>query len=113
MSAITTHILDLAAGRPATGVEVTLSKKSEGQWAQLGAGKTNSDGRVTDLLASDHALQAGTYQLTFNTGEYLHSHDRAVFFPEVSIAFEIEATTEHYHVPLLLSDFGYSTYRGS
>jgi len=107
-SPITTHVLDTAAGRPAIGVPVHLSRVVDGGAEPLGTGVTDADGRVTDLLAPDHALVAGVYRIAFEVGAY-----QAGFYPSVQIEFRVEGTDEHYHVPLLLSPYGYSTYRGS
>jgi 5-hydroxyisourate hydrolase len=112
MSPITTHVLDVSVGRPAAGVAVSLQRLGEGGFAELAEGSTNHDGRVVDLLAPG-TLQVGTYRLAFNTGEYFARTARATFYPFVHIVFEVVAPGEHHHVPLLLSPFGYSTYRGS
>ncbi|HYM82398.1 MAG TPA: hydroxyisourate hydrolase [Candidatus Limnocylindria bacterium] len=112
MSAITTHVLDTAAGRPATGVPVRLELHAgERGWMPLAHGVTGPDGRLRDLLAEGGKLDAGRYRLIFDTGAYLGV--RGAFFPEVTVVFEVRDPNEHYHVPLLLSPFGYSTYRGS
>lgn len=107
MSGITTHVLDTARGRPASGVPVTLERAGDAGWERVGQGTTDADGRVGDLLVS--SPPAGRYRLTFDTGSYLS----AGFYPEVSITFVVQEEESHYHVPLLLSPFGYSTYRGS
>jgi 5-hydroxyisourate hydrolase len=107
-SPITTHVLDTALGRPAAGVEIRLFRGA----AELARGTTNDDGRIADLLAPG-TLEAGTHRLTFATGPYFAATGRPVFYPEVSIEFTVAAPGEHYHIPLLLSPFGYSTYRGS
>ncbi len=112
MSAITTHILDISQGRPAQGVNVVLEFQAD-DWQVLGTGVTDTDGRVRTLLAPDHSLQTGQYRLTFATGAYFAAQNITSFYPEVSITFFIQDTAQHYHVPLLLSPFGYSTYRGS
>jgi len=113
MSQITTHILDTSRGKPAAGVNVVLEKPgSNDAWVLIGNGKTNSDGRVPELLHIDVILAPGTYRLTFDTGGYFNSHGINAFYPSVSITFQT-ADTSHYHVPLLLNPFGYSTYRGS
>ena len=112
MSAITTHILDISQGRPAQGVDVVLEFQAD-DWQVLGTGVTDADGRVRTLLAPDHPLQAGQYRLTFATGAYFAAQNITSFYPEVSVTFFIQDTAQHYHVPLLLSPFGYSTYRGS
>ena len=112
-SPITTHVLDTAAGRPAAGVAVRLECKSEaGQWTRLAEGVTDADGRIMDLLAAGR-LMIAVYRMTFATGEYFQATGTVGFYAEVSVVFEIRRPDEHYHVPLLLSPFGYSTYRGS
>lgn len=111
---ITTHILDISLGRPASGVAVILEMSLGSQsWAELGSGLTDADGRLRTLLPPDHDLAAGVYRLTFKTGAYFMAQMIEVFFPEVSIVFNVQDTAQHYHVPLLLSPYGYSTYRGS
>ena len=113
MSAITTHVLDTARGRPAAGVPVTLEVEAAGGWTMLGKGKTNADGRVSDLVPDETAIQAGVYRLIFDTARYFASNSVDAFYPQVTIIFKVENPDQHYHVPLLLSPFGYSTYRGS
>ncbi len=113
MSAITTHVLDTARGRPATGVPVTLEMKMVNEWRELAKGVTNSDGRVPHLLPEENTINVGIYRLTFETGSYNKANGESAFYPYVSIVFEIKDPDQHYHVPLLLSPFGYSTYRGS
>ncbi|WLD58635.1 hydroxyisourate hydrolase [Salinispirillum sp. LH 10-3-1] len=111
-SPITTHVLDTVTGRPAADLAVTLAKQSGGEWHPIAAGRTNSDGRIIDWLAGEQR-EAGTYRVEFATGDWLTARQRANFYPTVSIVFTIDNPDEHYHIPLLLSDFGYSTYRGS
>ena len=114
MSGITTHILDTSLGRPAGGVTVILEMKlSPDSWQALGKGETDADGRLRTLLPPEHTLASGVYRLTFQTGAYFMSQMIDTFFPEVSIVFTIQDPAQHYHVPLLLSPYGYSTYRGS
>ena len=105
---ITTHVLDTALGRPAQGILIELTRRESGEWKKLGQGTTNEDGRVSDLLKE--ALTEGTYRLIFHTGEYHHNKG---FYPKIPIVFEVENADQHYHVPLLLNPYGYSTYRGS
>ncbi len=112
-SPITSHVLDTARGCPAAGITAKLEYKSGSGWTQLGQGTTNDDGRIADLLPLDHKLKAGTYQLTFETNTYFDRLSVQSFYPYVTVVFEIKNATQHYHVPLLLSPFGYSTYRGS
>ena len=114
MSGLSTHVLDLAAGRPAAGIAVQLQREeaTPGIWAILADRVTDGDGRIKDLVAAG-ALKAGKYQLIFSTGPYLEPRGGTAFFPEVSIRFDVQDASTHVHVPLLLSPFGYSTYRGS
>ena len=109
---ITTHVLDTSAGRPAQGIAVILETHAEGAWKTAGRGTTDADGRVSSLLA-DGALVPGSYRLRFETGAYFKARQIATFYAHVEIAFEIRDASQHYHVPLLLSPFGYTTYRGS
>ena len=112
MSQITTHILDTSKGKPASGVSVILYRGEQDQWTEIARGKTNSDGRVMDLLKKDVLLEIGIYKLRFETKDYFDRNQIPTFFPYVEIDFDIQFS-EHYHIPLLLSPFGYSTYRGS
>jgi 5-hydroxyisourate hydrolase len=111
MSPITTHILDTARGTPAAHVPVTLEFQSNDTWTKLATAHTNADGRIPTLLPDTHALQPGIYRITFDTTAYYAG--AATFYPLVQITFCITDPKQHYHVPLLLSPFGYSTYRGS
>ncbi len=114
MAGITTHVLDTARGRPADGVAVTLERRrSDGGYERVGQGVTDADGRLRTLVPDGVAVDAGTYRIEFATADYFHRLDEQGFFPSVTICFEITAPVEHHHVPLLLSPFGYSTYRGS
>jgi 5-hydroxyisourate hydrolase len=112
LSQITTHILDTSRGHPAKNVKVTLSFINKGQWDKIAEGVTNEDGRITDLLKTDELLKVGVYKLTFETGLYFEQNDVESFYPYVEIVFRLE-DNDHYHVPLLLNPYGYSTYRGS
>jgi 5-hydroxyisourate hydrolase len=114
MSTISTHVLDTALGRPAIGVAVALEQiDANGAVTQIGAGTTDLDGRLRDMLPPGHSLAAGDYRLRFSTGAYLEHAGHDVFFPTVTVEFRVADAKSHYHVPLLLSPFGYSTYRGS
>ena len=113
MSGITTHVLDTSIGKPASGVPVILEIHSGEGWKLLGEGLTDADGRLRTLLPPDTPLQAETYRLTFDTGTYFAAREVDAFFPVATIVFTIPDVAAHYHVPLLLSPFGYSTYRGS
>ena len=111
MTGITTHVLDTTRGCPAAGVPVVLERAEDSGWQAVGSGITDADGRVSDLLSS--APEGGRYRLTFDTGAYFGSLGVAGFYPEVSVTFVVARGEGHCHVPLLLSPFGYSTYRGS
>ena len=114
MSALTTHVLDTARGEPAADVSVRLECVTDAGPEEIGRASTDADGRVRDL--GPQRLEAGIYRLTFGTGEYLARTDAGrdrVFFPEVTVTFSVDGQAPHYHVPLLLSPFGYTTYRGS
>jgi len=112
MSQLTTHILDTTKGQPASLVQVKLYQHVGGEWIKIAGGITNADGRIPNLLADDMLLQFGTYKLNFDTKHYFDAAKIRSFYPMVEIIFEI-TSIEHYHVPLLLNPFGYSTYRGS
>lgn len=112
MSAITTHVLDTSRGRPAAGVPIALSILSTTGWQELGKGVTDGDGRAKTLLEPGELAQ-GTYRLVFDTAAYFRAHGVDGFYPEVIVTFHVAERGGHYHVPLLLSPYGYSTYRGS
>ena len=112
MSQITTHILDTSIGKPASGITIILYIGENDEWTEISRGKTNDDGRISDLLVKDLVLQRGIYKLRFETKDYFDKNQVRTFYPYVEIIFDIQAN-EHYHVPLLLNPFGYSTYRGS
>ncbi len=113
MSQITTHVLDTTSGKPAAAVPVKLYHLNGDSWLSLGEGRTNDDGRILDLLDECLHLPAGTYRMHFDTHQYFLNHNIKGFYPYVDIVFELHGGAEHYHIPLLLSPFGYSTYRGS
>jgi len=113
MSAITTHVLDTSLGRPAAGVHVTLEQQVAGNWREVGRGATDGDGRCRTLMPDGTGLVAGTYRLIFDTARYFASLQVAAFYPQVTVEFTAAPGERHYHVPLLVSPFGYSTYRGS
>jgi len=112
MSQITTHILDTSKGKPASGVTVILYSGANDAWTEIARGTTNNDGRVSGLLQKDSLLETGIYKLRFETKDYFDKNHIATFYPFVEIVFDVQFN-EHYHVPLLLNPFGYSTYRGS
>ena len=109
-SPITTHVLDTARGRPAVGIAIVLERRDAGAFVVVGQGRTDEDGRLRTLL-DPGTLVAGTYRITFELAAYYGSAEH--FFPEASLVFLVTDPAAHYHVPLLLSPFGYSTYRGS
>ncbi len=114
MSAITTHILDISIGKPAAGVTVKLDRQTDdGGWEPVGSATTDDDGRARDLIPEGTPLTEGVHRLTFDVGQYFSANQVVGFYPEVVIAFQVSDASQHYHVPLLLSPFGYSTYRGS
>jgi 5-hydroxyisourate hydrolase len=113
MSGITTHVLDLAAGRPAAALNVRLDRLEGSGWMNVAERATDHDGRVKDFVAHGAALATGIYRLTFATRPYFHGRGTPTFYPEVSVTFEVGNGAQHYHVPLLVSPWGYSTYRGS
>ena len=107
-SYVTAHVLDASRGTPAAGVAVTLT---DGAGTVLGRAVTDDDGRVQEL--GPELLPAGDYRITFGTGEWFAARAQETFYPRVLVEFRTEETQAHYHVPLLLSPFAYSTYRGS
>ncbi len=113
MSTISTHILDTARGLPARGIRVTLQRSSGSEkWDDLAMGNTDADGRIPDFVPKDVMLAAGMYRMRFDVSAYFSEHKTKSFYPYIEVAFEL-GNAGHYHVPLLLSPWGYSTYRGS
>jgi 5-hydroxyisourate hydrolase len=106
---LSTHVLDATSGRPAADVRVRLEGAGDDGWTPAGDGRTSADGRLN--LAGE--LSPGVYRITFGSGAYFKARGAATFYPEVTITFEVTERDGHYHVPLLLSPFAYSTYRGS
>jgi 5-hydroxyisourate hydrolase len=112
MSAITSHVLDTSLGAPAVGLAVSLAVLESGQFRELGSGLTNADGRILGLLGAS-ALTPGTYRLSFEAGAHYRAAGRATFYDRIDVQFVVANAAQHYHVPLLLNPFGYSTYRGT
>ena len=110
---ISTHILDTALGRPAAAVPVSLALHRGSEWVQLHGATTDADGRVKHLLPVGHALLAGVYRARFETAAYYESQGLRGLYPYIDIVFEVQPGEPHYHVPLLLTANGYTTYRGS
>lgn len=111
-SHLTTHALDTSIGIPANEMLITLQGLKEGTWTPISVGITNNDGRIGDVIAPGKYLSPGVYNMIFNTGDYYKKKNQKGFYPEVAIQFEV-TDESHYHVPLLINPFGYSTYRGS
>jgi 5-hydroxyisourate hydrolase len=113
-SPITTHVIDTARGKPGAAIPVVLERKTHTVgWQAIAEGITDMDGRLNDLIDPSEAFLPGHYRLIFETGPYFLLHNAEGFFPQVTISFVVRDPTQHYHVPLLLSPFGYTTYRGS
>ena len=110
---VSTHVLDTATGQPAREVPVSLARQEGTEWPVLHADKTDADGRCRQLLPQDVVLEAGLYRVRFETAIYYRSQRLAGLYPFVEIVFEVRETTQHYHIPLLLTANGYTTYRGS
>lgn len=113
MSSISTHILDISLGKPAGGVAVVLEVKQGGSWHEEGSGTTDEQGRIREFLPGASKLRTGTCRLRFATGAYFKAQSRQTLYPEVQIVFQLADPAAHYHLPLLLSPYGYSTYRGT
>lgn len=113
-SPITSHVLDLSRGQPAAGLAVTLAiREANLDWKILGTATTDADGRVKNLLPDHFPLQPGTYRIHFDVSSYFHAQKIESFYPEASVVFTVRDPAAHYHIPLLLSPYGYTTYRGS
>lgn len=114
MSGISTHVLDTARGRPASGVPVQLEREEAPEkWNMVGQGSTDANGRCAQLVSGGAALMAGSYRLVFDTRSYFASQKIDGLYPLVQVQFTVRAGEEHFHIPLLLSPNGYTTYRGS
>lgn len=110
---ISTHVLDTSVGLPAVGVRVALESRDGAAWKALGSAATDTDGRVRELLPAGTALARGVYRVQFDTGAYFAARSVKAFYPSVTVEFEVTDAAQHHHVPLLLTPFGYSTYRGT
>jgi len=114
MSRISTHVLDTAKGKPASGVPVKLERQdASGKWTPLGSAQTDRDGRCEELFSDVGTLAEGVYRLTFDTGSYFAASGVEGLYPQVEVLFLVRAGETHFHIPLLLSPNGYTTYRGS
>jgi 5-hydroxyisourate hydrolase len=110
---ISTHILDTAHGRPAAGVPVTLARLTKSTWSLLNDDHTDADGRCKNMLPPTHQLQPGVYRIHFTTAVYYEQQQLQGLYPFVEVAFTVTDSNQHYHIPLLLTANGYTTYRGS
>ena len=113
MSQITTHVLDAALGSPGQDIPISLARMEGNDWTIIGQGRTNADGRLPDLCPQGQVMPAGTYRMHFDTATYFQALDQQVFYPWADVVFNIGDDGTHYHIPLLLSPYAYSTYRGS
>lgn len=110
---LSVHVLNLQDGLPSSEVVVTLEKLSDDRWSLLNTASTDAQGRIAALFPQDAKFEAGTYRVTFKTGKWFADHKQKSFFPEIPVIFTADGSVPHYHVPLLLSPYGYSTYRGN
>lgn len=110
---LSVHVLNLETGVPSPGITVTLEQHQGQRWESLGQGTTNEQGRIAELFPAQRAFAPGEYRVVFKTGEYYKAAGHETFFPEIPVIFEVKNTEQHYHIPLLLSPYGFSTYRGS
>ncbi len=110
---LSVHVLNLENGLPSADVEVVLEKSSGNKWVQLNQQVTGSNGRITALFPENQPLAQGIYKVTFKTGDWFKKNNQSTFFPEVPVIFKVDGSVSHYHIPLLLSPYGYSTYRGN
>ncbi|EHN8831856.1 hydroxyisourate hydrolase [Enterobacter hormaechei] len=110
---LSVHVLDQQTGMPPADVAVTLEKQEQDKWTPIASGKTDHDGRIKSLYPQDQDMAPGVYKVTFKTADYFHGKKLESFFPEVPVLFTVTRTNEKLHIPLLLSQYGYSTYKGS
>ncbi|QFS88340.1 MULTISPECIES: hydroxyisourate hydrolase [Marinobacter] len=110
---LSVHVLNIENGLPSPDVTVTLERKESGQWVELNQAVTNEQGRIGELYPDGERLVEGTYRVVFATGDWFAKQNTSTFFPEIPVVFTMDAALDHYHVPLLLSPYGFSTYRGN
>jgi 5-hydroxyisourate hydrolase len=110
---LSVHVLDLQNGQPTQGIRVTLEQRDGDQWRALANGVTNAQGRIAALYPAEQPMPAGAYRIVFETGEHFARLGKPTFFPRIPVEFSVDAKAQHTHIPLLLSPFGYSTYRGN
>lgn len=110
---LSVHVLNLENGLPSAEVKVTLEEQQQGKWVQIAQATTNAQGRISGLFPENKAFAKGLYKVTFKTGDWFQQRQQKTFFPEVPVIFTVDGSVNHYHIPLLLSPYGYSTYRGN
>ncbi|WUR10944.1 hydroxyisourate hydrolase [[Empedobacter] haloabium] len=110
---LSVHVLDMQTGEPTAGIAVTLEQRSGDAWRELASASTDAQGRIAALFPAGLPFSKGDYRIVFRTGEHYRRGGQASFFPRIPVEFTVTATERHYHIPLLLSPFGYSTYRGN
>ncbi|WP_034948885.1 hydroxyisourate hydrolase [Erwinia oleae] len=110
---LSVHVLNLQTGTPTAGIAVDLEQKQENGWKKLASGTTDDNGRIGALFPAGKILSHGDYKVVFQTGNYYQKIKQPTFFPEIPVIFHVEKDGDHYHIPLLLSPYGYSTYRGN
>ena len=110
---LSVHVLNTQNGLPSPDVTVVLEQMKGDKWVTLNTAVTNAQGRITEMYPANRALEKGSYRVNFKTGDWFKTQNTATFFPEIPIIFSVDGTVQHYHIPLLLSPFGYSTYRGN
>lgn len=110
---LSVHVLNLQTGLPSSDVAVVLEQNLKGQWVKLSEKVTNENGRITALYPDNKKLEQGVYRVTFKTGDWFKKQYETSFFPEIPVMFNIDGAVKHFHIPLLLSPYGYSTYRGN
>ncbi|WP_434778740.1 hydroxyisourate hydrolase [Neisseria sp. Ec49-e6-T10] len=110
---LSVHVLNTQNGLPSSGVEVKLEQKKGNQWILMNEGVTNEQGRITALYPQNKTLENGIYRVTFAMDKWFKSHNTETFFPEIPVVFNVDGKLPHYHIPLLISPYGFSTYRGN
>jgi len=110
---LSVHVLNLQTGLPSAKVEVKLEKQQGDNWQLLNEGITDENGRIQALFPNDKTMEKGVYKVTFITSKWFKAHQQQTFFPSVPVIFEVDGKLKHYHIPLLISPYGYSTYRGN
>lgn len=110
---LSVHVLNIENGLPSSDVKVILEEQKNGQWVKISEATTNTQGRITALFPENKSFETATYKVTFKTGDWFKQKNQKTFFPEVPVIFQVDGSVKHYHIPLLLSAYGYSTYRGN